>query len=63
MGSKNKDWVKSETKIFSFSNGGPFDACWFWKSQFPDVDQLWQIEMVGQTHPNVEIVVPTDVQT
>ena len=56
------EWNQRQ-KFSSFSKGGPFDACWFSKSQCSDLDQLWQTEMDGQTHLNVEIVVSIDVQT
>ena len=56
------EWNQRQ-KFSSFSKGGPFDACWFSKSQCSDLDRLWQTEMDGQTHLNVEIVVSIDVQT
>ena len=50
-------------KFSSFSKVGPFGACWFSKSQFSDLDRLWQTDMDKHTHLNVEIVVSKDVQT
>ena len=63
MGSTYKILVKLEAKKFSFSKRGPSDTCLFSKSQCSDFDQLWQKEMKGQTHLNVEIGVSKDVQT